>query len=223
MQKTSSIESAITRIVALCCLSMLTAVSAVADSSSDAPPLEPDGAEVSDLPGVEHDTEVTPAGCTGDCCGDQCRSGGSAGKNCCCCKAVCCPRCVTEEVKNHCWLVKSKLVCIPRFQFNLFCDHKSKDDACCGGGCACQKCSQCAAAPCGRVRCINVLEKHEYKCEKCGYEWDVKCVRTGNKCCRGKRCSCPSCGKGCGQCAELDPPANEIALAAAEQLPVTAN
>lgn len=142
------------------------------------------------------DIAVTQVSCGASCGGGDCCQGSGCGKCCCCCKAVCCPKCVTEEVKKHCWLVKSELVCIPRFQFNLFanfCKYGNNDCGdCCSNGCC-----RCTSPSCGRVRCINVLEKHEYTCKECGYEWDVKCVRTGGVRCCGERCSCPSCGCVC--------------------------
>lgn len=203
MQTNAPYKSAIAVIVAVCCVSLLAAANAVGDVDSQGTtqnirqPASAPLSAIGETP-LKHDANVAPAGCDGDCCGDSCCSGGSCGKCSCCTKAICCPKCVTEEVKKHCWLVKPKMICIPRFQFNLFSHHSAKADVCCGDGCTCEACCQ-RPAPCGRVRCINVLEKHEYKCEECGYEWEIKCVRTGNtrSCCKG--CSCPSCGKGCGQ------------------------
>lgn len=162
---------------------------------------------------TEQDSAVEPAGCCDDncdsCCGnDQGCCGNKSGSCCqsnCCCKAVCCPKKVTEEVKKHCWLVKPELVCIPGFRFECNwgkskCGKKSGGcdtccgDSCCGEGKCC--CNDPGKPTCGRVRCIHVLEKHEYKCEECGYEWDVKCIRTGRgrSCCGKNGCSCPSCG-----------------------------
>lgn len=162
------------------------------------------------------DPAVTPASCCDSEC-DKCCDGGAGccgkGKSCCssscCCEAVCCPKRVTEEVKKHCWLVKPELVCIPGFRFECNwgkskCSKKGGcdrccDDLCCGDGC-CENGTCCCNDPgkptCGRVRCINVLEKHEFKCEECGYEWEVKCVRSGKRrsCCGKRGCNCPSCG-----------------------------
>ena len=166
-------------------------------------------------PNIEQDDKVIQTMCTDACCGGDCCKG-TCCKNECCCKAVCCPKCVTEEVKKHCWLVKQKLICIPKFQFNLFSDNCSQGQVDCGDGCCSADCSSCAKQDCGRVRCINVLEKHEYTCEECGYEWEVKCVRTGKKRCCSKKCSCPSCGCRCKCCGDLDESATNLRLASAE-------
>ncbi len=128
------------------------------------------------------DSKVMLAGCTDSCCRCETASG----------KAVCCPRRVTEEVKKHCWKVKSEMICIPSFRFRCNWKKRAKNCDCGDGCCAGGNCTDCPPK-CGRVRCINVLEKHEYTCEKCGYEWDVKCVRSGKKCCPVGGCDCPSC------------------------------
>jgi len=136
---------------------------------------------------VTSDSAVIPAGC------NECAScdGGS------CCSsdhAVCSPKRVTEEVKKHSWLVKPKLVCVPGFRWPWECGGKSANhdcgDTCSGEGCDRDK----GCAPrCGYVRCVNVLEKHNYKCKKCAIEWEVKCVRRGNRCSGGGD-RCPRCG-----------------------------
>lgn len=164
---------------------------------------------------LQQDTNVTPTMCADTCCGDGCCKGTCSNKKCCC-KAVCCPKCVTEEVKKHCWLVKPKLICIPKFQFNLFADNSRQGNVDCGDSCCSNDCGSCDSSSCGRVRCINVLEKHEYTCEECGYEWEVKCVRTGKKRCCSKKRSCPSCGCRCKCCADLDDSATNLRLASAE-------
>ena len=153
------------------------------------------------------DADVKPAGC--------CDAGGDAGcgrgQGCCgssqCCKAVCCPKKVTNEVKKHYWLVKPEMVCIPGFRFECNWGKRRGSqkggcckDTCCESDTCCSGDKCCANDPgkptCGRVRCINVLEKHEYKCDECGYQWEVKCVRKGGRgsCCGKGDCCCPSCG-----------------------------
>ena len=183
---------------------------------------------------VEQDAEVNSAGCTDSCCGDSC-GGSSCKKSCysgtcgngrnCCCEAVCCPKRVTEDVKKHCWLVKPELVCIPGFRFQCnwnrdkCCNRGDCCDTCTGGDGCCSKgsCCECSPLTCGRVRCVNVLEKHEYKCDECGYEWEAKCVRTGNGCCRSKGgCNCPSCGSKNGCCAASKRAATDVQLTSAE-------
>ncbi|MCA9233092.1 MAG: hypothetical protein KDA57_20770 [Planctomycetales bacterium] len=134
------------------------------------------------------DLGVIQVGC------DDCRCGKNCGGRCCseCCEAVCCPKRVEKEVKKHCWKVEPKLVCIPGFRWPWErCDHKNPG---CADGC---DCAECCALPCGRVRCVNVLEKHEYKCQECGYEWEAKCIRSSSQ--KGSCCgrSCPSCGSDC--------------------------
>ncbi len=136
-------------------------------------------------------SEVRPAGCCDGAAG-CCNCAGN-----CCCKPTCCPQRVVEEVEKKCWKVKSKYVCIPSFRWPWECAGGSKRDcaagSCCGeGGCT----SGCCNCPpkCGKVRCVNVLEQHKYKCKKCGTEWKVQCVRSGNRCsCEGDGC-CPGCG-----------------------------
>ena len=131
--------------------------------------------------------QVTPASCDDTCCG----KGGNNCSSSCCCDVVCCPKRVTKEVKKHCWLVEPKYVCIPGFHFPW--ERYRASDPNCGDGCDCASAS--CAPVCGRVRCVNTLEKHEYQCEKCGYEWNVKCVRPSNQCGSCSDCDCPSCGQ----------------------------
>ncbi len=137
---------------------------------------------------VEHDQNVTQAGYSDSCCGDSCCAGETASG-----RVVCYPKRVTKEVKKHCWKVKSEMICIPGFRFQ--CNWKKRGKSCdygdtCGASGTCTDCPR----KCGRVRCINVLEKHEYTCEKCGYEWEVKCVHCANNRRRSEGCDCPSCG-----------------------------
>lgn len=95
-------------------------------------------------------------------------------------------------------------------------------DACCSGGncCGCKpNCEKCPCKDpgkptCGRVRCIKVLEKHDYTCDECGYEWEVKCVRSGrgaSRCGKGG-CCCPSCG-----CAKVTSDDADVQLTSATQ------
>lgn len=173
---------------------------------------------------VSEDTQVAPAGCCdGGCSGGSCCNGGGCGN--CCCEPVCCPKKVTEEVKKHCWKVSSEWVCIPGFHFHCNwrdskCNNSGSCDTCCGGD-SCGGGNSCCACPpkCGRVRCINVLEKHEYTCEECGYEWEVKCVRSSGSGGRGGCCSgghgcgcCPSCG-----CAKVTSDSDDVQLTSATE------
>lgn len=138
---------------------------------------------------AKHDQKITSAGYSDSWCGDSCCDGETASG-----KAVCCSKRVTKEVKKHCWKVKSEMICIPGFRFQ--CNWKKRSSKSCDCGDTCCSNVSCTDCPpkCGRVRCINVLEKHEYTCEKCGYEWEVKCVRTDKSCSRSGGDDCPSCG-----------------------------
>ena len=159
---------------------------------------------------VLDDDAISPAACAkcrrnNDCC---------CGSNCCqeCCEAVCCPKRVTEEVKKHCWKVNPELVCVPGFRLPWVCGDKSR--VLCGDEC-CGYCQECCEPQCGRIRCVNVLEKHEYTCEECGWEWEVKCIRSARGCCGEADC-CPSCGSSkC--CTNNETPADEILLAMATE------
>lgn len=165
-------------IVAASCILLAICLPASAESQLKQP------ASVATALDVDLDTQVTPAGCTDS--GSGCETA--------CGKAVCCPKRVTEEVKKHYWTVKSEMICIPSFRFQCNWKKRGKSNDCGDGCCAGENCTDCPPK-CGRVRRINVLEKHETTCEKCGYEWEVKYIRAGKKCCAVDGCdSCPSCG-----------------------------
>ncbi len=124
------------------------------------------------------DEAVAPAGCT-DC--SRTAAGGACG-SCNSSEAVCFPRRTKEKVKKHGWNVLCENVCVPAFKWPW---------------------ESCCKPKCGYVRGIHVLEKHEYECEKCGYEWTIKCVRSS---CNGRSgqggAFCPDCGAsspGCDQ------------------------
>ncbi len=203
------------------CLSLLICMQSFAEAQLQQPvSLENEKARSSQR-NVEPNEEVTLTGCTDSCCNDGCCGGN------CCCESVCCPKCVTEEVKKHCWIVKPELVCIPGFRFECNWNRKKCSgggnccDTCTGDDCCCSKkcCCDCAPPACGRVRCINVLEKHEYTCTECGCEWEAKCVRTSKGCCSGKGASkCPSCGCKNGCCAQNESPAYDVELTSAEEV-----
>ena len=103
----------------------------------------------------------------------------------CQCGLVCCPQRVIEKEKKSYWKVTCKRVCIPGFRFPWEYLKRGK----CSGGHDCRE-----GLVCGTVRAVNVLEEHEYECEKCGYEWEVKCV-----CAAGEdqpaRGPCPRCAQ----------------------------
>ena len=137
------------------------------------------------VPVAQADQEIALAGCDSACCDDSTNRhcGGGA------CELACCPKLVKEEVKKHSWLVEPKYVCIPGFRWPWQQSRSKNPD--CGDGCG----NSCNTPVCGRVRCVNTLEKHEYKCEKCGYHWEVKCVRPSNQSRKSRKCDCPSCGR----------------------------
>ena len=207
--KTKQCNRVMSRILSTAtCLSLAIGLQAFA-----APQLEQPGSIVNGIPQVatvalEQDVEVTPVGCTDSaCCGDcNCNR---------CCEPVCCPTPVTTEVKKHCWKVKLENICIPGYRFECNWKKKCKNGCDCGDSCCSN--GSCGKPTCGRVRCIKVLEKHEYTCEKCGYEWNVKCVGFGNGSCCGKGgrcgkggCCCPSCG-----CAAVDSTESDVQLTSA--------
>jgi len=129
-------------------------------------------------------SELIQVGCDNTCCSVDSRARDSCDR----CETICCPKRVEGEVKKHCWKVESKLVCIPSFRWPWQLRAPRSPD--CGDGCDCGV----EGSRCGKVRCVNVLEKHEFTCKKCSYEWEAKCVRSSS---RPQNCSqacCPRCG-----------------------------
>ena len=153
------------------CLAVLVAVNALAEQQ----------AELQDHtePSLQ-DSSVQTTSCEKDCqCNGRCSS-----------EYVCCPKAVEKEVKKSCWLVKPKLVCVPGFRWPWEC--LGKKNPSCGDDCDSTK------PRCGFVRCINTLEKHEYTCKECGYEWTIKRVCCSNCGGNSSSCCCPECG--CANC-----------------------
>lgn len=146
-------------------------------------PMQPDSID----PKSAVEQLVITAGCTElpqEKSGDNC----SASKHRA--TAMCFPKRVTKDVEETCWKVKQELICIPSFQFNFsWCKKKQAKGNCDEGQ---TRHSSAGTATCGRVRCINVLEKHKYTCQECGYEWEIKCVCQEHSDCR-KSCRCPKC------------------------------
>ena len=106
-----------------------------------------------------------------NCCEDD--------KNCCdppgICK-VCRPETEKVKVKNTCFMVECKDICIPAVKFPW-------DD--------------CCEAKCGKVIKVRVLKKHEYECEQCETTWNIEEVPTCcNKGCNTGCCTTP-CQTGC--------------------------
>lgn len=101
------------------------------------------------------------------------------------CHEVQCPRCKhicklsvdKEEVDKYCWKIKVEPICIPRIKWPW------------------EPC--CAPPKCAKVKYIHVLEKHEYECEKCKYEWTPELIpcrcHGGGGACTGIGCA-PSYG-----------------------------
>ena len=85
-------------------------------------------------------------------------AGNRHGCHCCpeCEHTICVPTPVTEKVSRHCWGVDCKVICIPAIKWPW------------------QSC--CEPPQCGRAKTVKVLKKVELECQKCGYQWDVKCV-----------------------------------------------
>ena len=209
------------RMAGACYLGLLIVWQSMAASTAQQPTsVDAQRAEPSAV--TEQDTAVTPAGC---CDGGRCSASANndCSNGCCeesCCEPVCCPKKVTEEVKKQCWKVQPKMICIPGFRFecnwrkNKCCQSKNGcEDTCCDERCCCK---DPGTPTCGRVRCINVLEKHEYTCEECGYEWEVKCVRTNQGCCPCGNGCCPSCGAS-GCCAANETVAADVQLISAKE------
>jgi hypothetical protein len=137
--------------------------------------------EVSSVPPV-----VSPS-CDGSSACDCCPGCNSP---CCACRDCCCCSMEKNKVKKHCWNVSCEKVCIPPVCMPSCC--------CCGWlpkwCCPCAKC---------RVRCISVLEKHEYECEECKCRWEVRCVPV-------------DCG-GCCDCAAMANPAGDSVVGWADK------
>ncbi len=132
------------------------------------------------------DSKLTLVGCDSSCCA-------SGTNSCCgdCCEAVCYPKRVEKEVKKHCWKVESKIVCIPKFRWPWERCSSSCNSGC-DGGSECKR--ECCAPLCGRTRCINVLEKDSHQCQECGYEWEIKYIRSKSRAKSGGNRCCPDCG-----------------------------
>ena len=215
----------LSRIAMASCLSLTASLQGFAELQLAQPNSVVNGTAPMPPAAMEQVQKIIPAGCTDDCLDDSRCSNGCCNGDCCgrCCgTAVCCPKRVTQEVKKHCWKVKSEMICIPSFRFqcnwNLMKSSKSSCDTCCGDSCIDNECGCDCLPNCGRVRCINVLEKHEYTCQECGYEWEVKCVCSGKGCNSNGCCDCPSCG-GDGCCTSTDPRDPGVRLTATSEAP----
>ena len=111
---------------------------------------------------------------------------GCAGSDGCGCHVEC-PQCHhycklsvdKEKVKNYCWEVECKPICVPRVHFPWECGCPPK---------------------CAKVIHVNVLKKKEYECEACKYTWTPvpeECPTCGSQagCCDS---GCAACDMGCG-------------------------
>ena len=136
--------------------------------------------EVPTLPPIEE--SVASPSCDSSSACDFCSGCGST---CCACRDCCYCTTEKEKVKKHCWNVSCEKVCIP--------------PVCVPGCCGCcwlpKWCCPCAKC---RVRCISVLEKHNYECEECKCRWEVRSVPV----------NCGGCG--CGDCCECAATTNPI-------------
>ena len=84
--------------------------------------------------------------CDNDCCEDE---------------KICCPQTVTKTVRESCFEVECKEICIPRFRFPWSKECESR---------------------CGRVRTIKVLKRRHYTFEKCVCRWTIEssCPKCGD-------------------------------------------
>ncbi|QDS96775.1 hypothetical protein HG15A2_00330 [Adhaeretor mobilis] len=172
----------------------------------------------------------TSCGCAAATCGcatepcrvDPCKCHKARMKVAKCATCVCDPDCYQceseikkEEVEKHCYNVCAEPVCIPKFRWPWECCKKSCQSSCCDsccGGCDCTACcdGNCTNKHCGKIRCVNNLEKEKYTCDVCVTEW--KAVRKSCGCCNGG--GCDGCSDGC--CA-LNGKASNVATASAEE------
>ena len=86
-------------------------------------------------------------------------------RNCTCCpdcnKKVCVATPEETTVDRHCYEVKCKEICIPKFQLPW-----AK--------------TNCCRPKCGRVRTIHVLIKVDYECKACGCTWEIVDVQSND-------------------------------------------
>ena len=90
---------------------------------------------------------------------------------------------VTTSVKKNCYEVEREEICVPQlcFPWHLLSGHRLLGKLC--GGCteahrtSCD--DQCNDSRCGRVMTVKVLKKVSYKCDSCGYAWEMNDVDTG--------------------------------------------
>jgi hypothetical protein len=108
----------------------------------------------------------------------------------------CCPQCQLEvdksKIKEYCYDVQCKTICIPRITFPW---QKG-----CENGCD-APCSCCPIPPNGaKIKTVRVLKKFEYECEKCKYKWTPECVSGSNG-----DCGCDVQRNADSRCASLAP------------------
>ena len=136
--------------------------------------------EVPSLPPIEEPVDSPSCGCSAEC---DCCPG--CGRPCCACRDCCYCTTEKEKVKKHCWNVSCEKVCIPPVCMPRCC-------GCCWLPKWCCPCAKC------RVRCISVLEKHEYECEECKCRWEVRSVPV----------NCGDCG--CCDCCDCAATTNPV-------------
>jgi len=173
------------------------------------------------FPAASCDCAAEPScGCQEPCCADPnacCQAKLKVGKRA---TRVCDPDCYEcrsdtkqEEVEKHCYNVCAEPICIPKFRWPWECCKKKSRDGCdcgdCDSCCSDDSCTCCTTAKCGKIRCINKLEKEKYKCDACVTKW--KAVRKGCACCDG---GC--CGNGC--CAETSKASDVVTVSAEEAI-----
>jgi hypothetical protein len=81
--------------------------------------------------------------------------------------------------KHHNYTVERKEICVPRITLprwaDLFAFRMRNEQSCKSGSgdkCPTKVCNP--AARCGYVKVVNVLKKHEYECDTCGYKWHIE-------------------------------------------------
>ncbi len=95
----------------------------------------------------------------------------------CGCEMVCRTYASMEKVKDGCWDVECKDVCIPAVRFPW---QKCAVNSSCDG-------LSCLPGKCGKVRTVQVLKRKDTEKDKCVYEHKVECACG---CCLGSGAGC---------------------------------
>jgi hypothetical protein len=139
--------------------------------------------------------------CAADC--------GSQAGNCCCGRAVCCPKTEVVDEQKSCAIVKCEEIAVPAITlpweqggspltlFNCLRhftnSHTDRSQCACATEVdCCDTCvrgADCCCTPqrCGTVRVVRVLGKEKYDVSKCETSWEIQCVAP---CCNCGGTSC---------------------------------